>query len=362
MLIIGCKPVISTTITETVEIPTTTNTPIMNPNPDVTIEPTTQSPTVIVTEIPSNSPFPISAQNVDLLTLSETLTMQEPVRIKWNLDQETFTLIGFQGFWIYSYPDLQLQFEYQTQPGEMLVDVSSDGVTYAISFNQSALIVKNWQTNQSHTIQTNINFMGGDISPDGTKIILAQQDQWAGPIFDLESGNEITTITGFTSAAPVYNISFGENENHAIWNARATIRLSDIPTNTIEEPIFHEDFLSSFSLSPNGEILATSALGTKNEAILPLVFFYDATTTEELASLEIQSAAFSMDFSPDSRLLSIADGNMVVFFDSTEYIELFRFEGDPERVNSLEFSPNGDVLAVCGANQIVTFWTTTTPE
>jgi WD40 repeat protein len=243
----------------------------------------------------------------------------------------------------------------------MLVDVSSDGETYVLSFNQSSLIVKNWQTNQSHTIQTNINFMGGDISPDGTKIILVQQDQWSGPIFDLESGNEITTMTGFETAAPVYNISFGEDGNHAIWNARATIRLSDIATNTIGDPIFHEDFLSSFSLSPDGENLATSSLGTNNDAIIPLVFFYDAVTTEELARVEITSPAFSMDFSPDSKLLSIADGNNVAILDPIEFIELFRFEGDPERVNSLEFSPIGDVLAICGANQTVTFWTIPIP-
>ncbi|MRS05018.1 hypothetical protein EG832_17655, partial [bacterium] len=172
MGIAGCKPVTSTSPTETIEIPTTTNTPLTNPIPDATIEPTAQSPTEIVTEVPTNSSLPISSQNVNQLTLSNTLTMQEPVRIKWSLNQDSFTLIGFEGFWIYSYPELQLLFEYQTQPDEMLVDVSSDGVTYVLSFNQSSLIVKNWQTNQSHTIQTNVNFMGGDISPDGTKIIL----------------------------------------------------------------------------------------------------------------------------------------------------------------------------------------------
>ena len=361
MGIAGCKPVTPTTPTETIELPTSTNSPLTNPIPDVTIEPTAQSPTEIVTEVPTNSSLPITIQNVNQLTLSNTLTMQEPVRIKWNLDQNSFTLIGFEGFWIYSYPELQLLFEYQFQPDEMLVDVSSDGETYVLSFNQSSLIVKNWQTNQSHTIQTNINFMGGDISPDGTEIILVQQDIWAGPVFDLESGNIITTITGFETAAPVYNISFGEDGNHAIWNARATIRLSDISSNTIGEPIFHEDFLASFSLSPNGEILATSALGTNNDAIIPLVFFYDAASTEELATVEIESAAFSMDFSPNSQLLSVADGNMVALLDSIELIEIFRFEGDSERVNNLEFSPNGDVLAVCGANQTVTFWTIPTP-
>ena len=361
MLIFGCKPVTPPALTETIEIPTTTNTPITNPNPDATNEPSAQSPTESVTAVPSNSFLPITSQNVNQLTLSNTLAMQEPVRIKWNLDQNSFTLIGFEGFWIFSHPELQLLFEYQFQPDEMLVDVSSDGETYVLSFNQSSLIVKNWQTNQSHTIQTNISFMGGDISPDGTEIILVQQDIWAGPIFDLESSNEITTMIGFETAAPVYNVSFGEDGNHAIWNARATIRLSDIATNTIGDPIFHEDFLSSFSLSPNGEILATSSLGTNNDAIIPLVFFYDAVTTVELASVEIESPAFSMDFSPDSRLLSVADGKMVALLDSIELIELFRFDGDPERVNNLEFSPDGDVLAVCGANQTVTFWIIPTP-
>ena len=203
--------------------------------------------------------------------------------------------------------------------------------------------------------------MAGDISPDGTKIILTKQDVWAGVIYDLASGEYITTLTGFETAAPVYSVIFGEDGKQAIWHARATIRLSNIANNTIKEPIFHEDFLTSYTLSPNGETLATSTTGTKNNAIVPLVFFYNAESGEEIDSLELLSPAYSLDFSPNSQLLVSTNDKLVTFFESTNISQVYQFEGDPERVSDAKFSPQGNVLAVSGDNLSVSFYAVPIP-
>ncbi|PKN88648.1 MAG: hypothetical protein CVU46_00125 [Chloroflexi bacterium HGW-Chloroflexi-8] len=357
LLIIGCKTLSpSPTATSTIN-PTVTDTQVQLP----TIEPTVLSPTEIITETPLSDFQTITVQNVNSLTLMNSITLPSQVSIKWSLDQQSIILSSFQGFRIYSYPELNLLFEFNSQPDEMLVDVSPNGATYVLTLNQSSLLVKNWQTNESHTIQTNINFMAGDISPDGTKIILTQQDEWAGPIFDLASGNHITTLTGFETAAPVYSIVFGEDGEQAIWHARATIRLSNIANNTIKDPIFHEDFLTSYTLSPNGVILATSTLGTKDNSIVPLVFFYSAESGEMSGSLEIPSPASSLDFSPNNQLLVASTGNLVTFINTSVISQVHQFEGDPERVTDAKFSPHGDVLAVSGDNLSVSFYAVPAP-
>lgn len=361
LLLIGCKTLAPSPTATLVVNPTVTNTQVQLPTLAPTIEPTILSPTVTSTDTPLSEFQTITVQNVNSLTLMNSITLPSQVSIKWSLDQKSIILSSFQGFWVYSYPELNLLFEFTSQPDEMLVDVSPDGVTYVLTLNQSSLLVKNWQTNESHTIQTNINFMAGDISPDGTKIILTQQDVWAGVIFDLASGAIVTTLTGFETAAPVYSIVFGEDGEQAIWHARATIRLSDIANNTIKAPIFHEDFLSSYALSPNGEILATSTSGTKNNAIVPLVFFYNAGSGEEMNTLEVLSPASTLDFSPDSQLLVATNGDLVTFFDTTNIAQVYQFEGDPDRVNDAKFSPQGNVLAVSGDNLSVNFYAVTTP-
>jgi WD40 repeat protein len=334
---------------------TVTNTAVQLPTLEPTLEPTVQ-PTEQIVETPTQTQETITAQNVDALALSDSITLPTQVEIKWSLDQQSVILTSYQGFWVYSYPDLDLLFEYATQPDEMLVDVSADGFTYVLSLDQSALVVTNWQTQESHTIQTNIIFSVGDISPDGTKIILAHQDEWIGSVFDLTSGALLATVTGFETAAPVYSVTFGEDGSHAIWHARATIQLSDIATNSIAEPIFHEDFLSSFSLSPNGEILTTSAYGTVNDEAVPQVFFYDAANGETLGATQISTSAFSLGFSPNSLLLAAAEGPWVTLIDTTNFMVLHQINADPERAVDAQFSPEGNVLAVSGENMMVSFW------
>ena len=357
LLLIGCKTLSPSPTATLVINPTVTDTQVQLP----TIEPTVLSPTEAITITPLSEFQTITVQNVNSLTLMNSITLPSQVSIKWSLDQHSIILSSFQGFWVYSYPELNLLFEFNSQPDEMLVDVSPDGVTYVLTLNQSSLLVKNWQTNQSHTIQTNINFMAGDISPDGTKIILTKQDVWAGVIYDLASGEYITTLTGFETAAPVYSVIFGKDGKQAIWHARATIRLSNIANNTIKEPIFHEDFLTSYTLSPNGETLATSTTGTKNNAIVPLVFFYNAESGEEIDSLELLSPAYSLDFSPNSQLLVSTNDKLVTFFESTNISQVYQFEGDPERVSDAKFSPQGNVLAVSGDNLSVSFYAVPIP-
>ncbi len=173
------QPPVSTPLSETDTSPVlATNSPVPDyPPPSVTeIQPATaypapdnKTPTANSTSI--NSAV-INAKNIDQLTLSSNLKAEAPVRLSWGLDQSTITLIGYDFFTVYSFPDLEILFEYTYQPDEFLVDISPDGQTYATSYKDGTLIFNNWQTKETRTIETGLQFMSGNFSPDGSEIMI----------------------------------------------------------------------------------------------------------------------------------------------------------------------------------------------
>ncbi len=316
------------------------------------------SPTPLtVSEITPNPAYGrIQAENASNLAIGKSFQASEPVRLKWSLDQKSFVLIAYQTFWVYSYPQMQLLYTSDFQPEEMLIDFSPNGEQYAVTFNQSSLLIKNWRENSIHTIQTDFSFMYGEFSPDGSQIILDRQDTRAGEIYDVTSGEKKSSVTGFETAAPVYSVGFGADGKHTIWKARATIQVSEIATNTLGTAIFHEDFLTSYALSPDGKKLATSTSQMEEDTPVPQVFFYQPMTGETLGTFELSIPAYSMDFSPDSSLLSVIDGTDMVILDCGQMIEVARFAQDVDSVNQILFSPDGTLITTIGTDQLVRFW------
>lgn len=315
--------------------------------------PENSEPTV---NIPTISTDVIDANNINKITLLKDLKTEAPVRLSWSLDQSSIALIGYDFFTVYSFPELEILFEYTYQSDEFLVDISPDGQTYATSFKDGTLIINNWRTKETRTINTGLQFMSGEFSPDGSQIMIVHMDEWAASIYDVVSGELLTKISGFETAAPVYNVQFSEDGKQAIWIARATIQLSDISNNTMRPAIFHQDFISSFATSPNGKLLVTAAGNTKNDAFVPFIFFYDTNTSDVLNSMEMQKSVYSMSFSPDSSLLAVDRSGSVLIIDLTTFEEVYTFEAHPESINQIAFSPDGNILATTGSDQKVKFW------
>jgi WD40 repeat protein len=298
----------------------------------------------------------INKLNADQLALSKSITTEAPVRLDWSLDQTSITLIGYDFFNVYSFPELQLLFEYSNQPDEFLVAISPDGQTYATTYRDGDLIFHNWITKETSTIKTGLQFMSADFSPDGSEIMIPQMDKWAGSIYDVSNGKLISTVTGFETAAPIYNVLFSSDGKQAIWIARGTIQLSDISTNTMHPAIYHQDFISSFATSPDGKSLATAAGDLKNDTFVPAIFLYDTFTSDKLNSKEMQKSVYSMSFSPDNTLLAVDSAGSVLIIDAITFEEIYRFDAHPESINQIAFSPDGKIIATTGSDQEVKFW------
>lgn len=198
--------------------------------------------------------------------------------------------------------------------------------------------------------------MSGEFSPEGSEIMIVHMDEWGASIFDVSTGKLITTINGFETAAPVYDVRFSKDGKKAVWTARATIQLSDILNNTMGPAIYHEDFISSFTTSTNGDLLITSASKIINDSFVPLVFFYDANSGDLINSIKLPIPAYTMSLTPENTLLAVNDSGSVIIISAQTYEEIYRFTAHPESINQVVFSPQGNILTTTGSDQEVKFW------
>jgi len=340
-----------------------TDTPeISDPLPTITEEPENSYPTkgpTPTTDPEPQSPTETNTPSMDEMNFMEMvneLSLETPASLKWCLDQTCIILSSYEGFSVLSYPDFEELFSFSAGENEFLIDVSSDGKTYAMTTNNEELLIRNWELESENVIQTGTYFMGGGFSPDGNSIMIASGEKWGGLIFDVASGNLLTTLTGFETAAPVYNVSFGQNPNYAIWLARATIQVSEIETNQLYPAIFHQDFIMAYDMNPAGTFLATSAAEAIEDEFLPTVFIYDFMTGELVDKFNTEKAIYSLLFSPDNSALVLSLGNSIQQYDveTKQLTTLMNTEG--EAISQVSYSPDGTILVSSSEGLVFKFF------
>ncbi|MDO9087396.1 MAG: hypothetical protein Q7U53_14400 [Anaerolineaceae bacterium] len=330
-------PIVSETQTDGYPIPKP-ETPIINAYPDP-----------INTEAPPE-------ENSSPLDLISEFSIDEPARMKWCADQNCFSLIGYGYFKVISYPDFSELFNYENQENEFLLDINVDGKTYATTIDNQDITIKNWESDDEYIIQTDTPFMSAAFSPDGTQIMLTKMDEWGASIFDVEIGEEITTLTGFETAAPVYDVRYGQSNEYAVWMARATIQVSEIATNQLFPAIFHQDFIIGYDLNDAGTLLATSAAEATNDEFLPTVFLYDFKTGELDHKFTTEKSVYSLQFSPDNSLLALANGNLIAMLDMNTLAVTNHFVSNDAAISQVVFSPDGTILVSSDEGLRFKFW------
>ncbi|HSM25513.1 MAG TPA: hypothetical protein VK856_11675 [Anaerolineaceae bacterium] len=298
---------------------------------------------------------PILVGDLQLDLLSE-FSLDEPGGFKWCPDQSCFSVIGFDYFSVLSYPNFETMYFFTSEEYEFLLDISPDGRTFAITNNNEDLILRNWETNSEFSIPTNTSFMGAEFSPDGTKILITSNEQWSASIFDVTTGELLTTLTGFETAAPVYNVRFKQSNDYVIWIARATAQVSEISSNQLYPGIYHQDFILDYDLNSEGTLLATSAAEAVNDEFLPTVFFYDFKTGELLEKFNTQKAIYSMVFSPDNSELAISLGSSISIYDLEIQTIASQFISEEEAISQIAYSPDGMILVSVGEGLHIKFY------
>lgn len=284
----------------------------------------------------------------EFMRLIAELTLDQPARLEWCTDQSCISVIGYDYLKVLSYPDFDELFSFVKTENEYLLDISPDGRMYAITNNNEDLLLRNWELGTETVISTSTFFMGAEFSPDGSKIMVTSMDEWGALIFDIQNGDQIVKLTGFETAAPVYDVRFGQSDEFAIWIARATIQVSEITTNQLFPAIYHQDFIIGFDMNSEGTLLATSAAEAVNDEFMPTVFLYDFKSGELMQKFTTEKAVYGMKFSPDNSKLALSLGNSISLYDLETQHVANQFVSETEAISQVLFSPDGTILVSAG--------------
>ncbi len=259
---------------------------------------------------------------------------------------------------LFSTGDWAETMRYTPAAGETVLDLSPDGLTIARTLDLSTVELVDIASNTVlHTIQqASGSYPVVSFSPDGEYLAVGNwQEALVADIYRVRDGSLLWTLSGFSTAAPVYHFTFVEGMR-LLWASRAHAQVMDAASGAMGAPLLHEDFISAEAINPAGRQTATAAAGMVNGEYTPLIFLWDGWSGEQLATIPTAKYVASLDYSPDGTLLAAAVGGTVQIWDPQTLTLLGTLTTTAETVTGLAFSPDGTWLASAASDGNLYVW------
>lgn len=235
--------------------------------------------------------------------------------------------------------------------GDRIASVAGDGRTVAvISQDMSSFKLVDMGSGNAEVFNLTPGYLIGGItfSPDLRYMAVTKMDSWEVVLFDFTTHEELKTLTGFETAAPVFDASFSEASQWLVWHARATIQLQDVESGSMGATFSHEDFVNDYAMTSNGSLLASSVANS--------IKLWDVASGSQVSSFEIGNYGTSISFSPDGSLLAAASGNDLQVWDQSSATLLATLTGHSDAVRIATFSPDQNSIATAGADNQLYLW------
>ena len=348
------------------ETPTTVS-PSQTPSP-------VPSPTILVTTIVTT---PINGNNIDKLVSTQRAAVSNIQSIVWSPDSSSLVLVTQNtdaenhevfGFTSLKASDLSTRSVF-TSVGNRIAAVANDGKTVAIiDASQKAFSIVDASRGSSSVIlankSTDFLIQGISFSPDLRFIAVTKADNWEVVLYDFSTFEQIKVLTGFETAAPVFDARFDASPQWLVWHSRGIIQLQDVGTDELKGVLSHMDFVSSYVLSPDGTILASSAGKTVNGVFQPVISIWDTNSSTEVKTLLTATEptagnvgyANALAFSPDGKLLAAAVGKDIQLWDPAAGTLLTTLSGHTDSILKLAFSPDQKSIASAGLDNQLFLW------
>jgi WD40 repeat protein len=338
-----------------VDTATPTSSFILTPETSV---PTTVTPQTAVT---------ITQGNISSLVVTAKVPVINPQILSWSNDSQILTLINqttddsgktLFGATALASPSLAPSYVFSS-PGAWISAAAADGRTVAvIAPDQMSYSLVDLAAGNTLILTNTPGFRIGYVSfsPDLKYVAVTQADQWEVVLYNFVNGSEVRRLSGFETAAPVFDAGFSASPQWIVWHARGTVQLQELETGKLSPVFSHEDFLSAFTLSPDGTVLATAAGKTVNGAFTPAVTLWDAVDGVEMHTLVLSETASALSFSPDGKLLAVAVGKDLQIWNVADGILLNTFSEHSDNVALVKFSPDGKAIATAGYDNQLFLW------
>lgn len=238
-----------------------------------------------------------------------------------------------------------------------IYDTSADGQTVAYSLDgQEIRLFDIFSQVDRLSIAPDFPYSAVFFSPDGAALGVASLEEIEVALFNVDDGRSLGSLTGFSTAAPVYSASYSPDGELLIWLSRGTVQPMRISSGELWPSLGHEDFVVAVAVSPDNSLIATAAAGTLEGEFQPMVTLWDARSGEVVWQNGNPAYFSSLDFSPDGSILAAGTEGEVIFYDTENGDELARLNTGAEVVNSMGFSPDSAALLTCETDGKLTLW------
>jgi len=324
----------------------------------------TQSPSPTIPPVPA--PVEITSRNAAGLTVVNRAPVNTIQQIKWandglslavstqNTDSAGAQLFGVS---VLAVPDLAPKNIMSTKDGRV-ADISSDGKLAAlVSQDTTSISLVDLSAGNSIALTITPDFLVGNatFSPDGATLAVSKVDEWKVVLYSTKDGSELNSLTGFETAAPIYNAGFTQSPQWIVWHARATLQLQEITDGKFGPTLDHQDFVTAYAMTRDGSMLASN-VSTAGVDPGPAVTLWDAAGGNVLKTYTLTEPALCMDFSPNGTLLAMGVGSSLQIWDVTSGTLLASLDGHAGQITALAFSADGKYLATAGNDNQLFLW------
>jgi WD40 repeat protein len=321
-------------------------------------------PSVQVTEVVT---LPIRSTNTLNLQLSQRAAVSNIQNIVWSQDSSTLALITqnadaddnqVYGVSILDARDLSPRSVF-TSVGNRISAVAADGHTVAvIDRNMQAFSIVDAVAGGTTLGSKVTDFLISNVtfSPDMRYIAVTKHDSWEVVLYDFNTLQEVRVLSGFETAAPVFDARFDHSPQWIAWLARGTLQLQEVETGRLSGVFSHEDFVTAYAIAPQGTILASSFGTSYGEDLVSAVRLWDMTTSTLIQTLIMNYSVNDLQFSPDEKLLAAAVGSDLQLWDPASGVLLNTLSGHSDLILQIAISPDQHTIATAGLDNQLFLW------
>lgn len=321
-------------------------------------------PTVLVTEPVT---VPVRQNNVQNLQIVQRAAVRNILDIVWSQDSSTLAVItqnsdadGNQVFGVSVLDATNLNtLSVYSSVGNRIAAVASDGHTVAVIDKDLKAFSIVDARHDGTTLGSKVtDFAIGNISfsPDLRYVAVTKQEAWEVVLYDFNTLEEVRVLTGFETAAPVFDARFDHSPQWVAWLSRGTMQLQEVETGRLTAPFSHEDFVTAYAIAPQGMILATCAGKTIGGQMVPAVILWDTITSSEIQTLVMNESVYNLQFSPDEMFLAVTVGNDLQLWDPTSGTLLYTLSGHSDLILKVAISPDQHSIATAGLDNQLFLW------
>lgn len=290
-------------------------------------------------------------QESELLT---TLDLTQPIRqMIWNAPDNELRILSGNGITKVNLSDpgdtSSCKFSDESYS---FIKVSDSGVLAAMTedWQRIDLYVSDCGEKPDRTIDPGFQILSFSIAKDGTSVLVNSAQEIRSVFYKIDTGEVVYDLSGFETAAPVYDSTLSGDGKYIVWHARGTFAVQNTADGSFGKTISLWDFASSYALSSDNKTLAVGIINDDYEN--GTVMFFDPEKGMEtgLAILG-KTAPSSLIFSADGSALWAADLNTVYKIDpqtfevNVQWTAADANEADV-RISQIALSPDGSSLAV----------------